>query len=43
MIDIADYIGKTYGQMLDMVSSAAKVSAVTGAVVTANKMNRTAA
>lgn len=33
--DIADYIGKTYGQTLDMVSSAAKVSAVTGAAVTA--------
>ncbi|MGN0608580.1 MAG: FtsX-like permease family protein [Oscillospiraceae bacterium] len=33
--DIADYIGKTYGQTLDMVSFAAKVSAVTGAAVTA--------
>lgn len=33
--DIADYIGKTYGQTLDTVSSAAKVSAVTGAAVTA--------
>lgn len=33
--DIADYIGKTYGQTLSMVSSAAKVSAVTGAAVTA--------
>ncbi|MGN0629735.1 MAG: FtsX-like permease family protein [Ruminococcus sp.] len=33
--DIADYIGKTYGQTLSMVSSSAKVSAVTGAAVTA--------
>lgn len=33
--DIADYIVKTYGQTLDMVSAAAKVAAVTGAIVTA--------
>lgn len=33
--DIEDYIGKTYGQTLSMVSSAAMVSAVTGAAVTA--------
>jgi putative ABC transport system permease protein len=33
--DIADYIVKTYGQTLDMVDSASKVAAVTGAMVTA--------
>lgn len=33
--DIADYISKTYGPTLDTISSAAKVSAVTGAAVTA--------
>lgn len=33
--DIADYIVKTYGQTLDMIDSASKVAAVTGAMVTA--------
>lgn len=33
--DIADYVVKTYGQTLDTVSAAAKVAAVTGAIVTA--------